>query len=271
MIRILLGFVTIQKLNTSRFWQRIRNISTLIERLDISNFSSTTNLLLDNEYLKQIKMYTIPSGNYTIDFCFTFPLPDNISLQRISISYLAEINIYFHYPGQFINTWQDQSNIVSTSNKLIMKFQSYQLNWHDLGVNFLIDKQNGLKNRDDISSDDCALNLEIDFNHKLKDYLMGNSNLFLNNNRSLKNNSLVVNRFYDILNHLHTNCSKPADTIQIRTIPFSMKQHQNLNIDIDLHNLNTTFTEDIDWKYHKTKPKVIINIPRFSKITKVNN
>lgn len=265
----IVGYQLIEKMNTTEYWEMMHNISMVLERLDFIDNSKTRNLLMDKEFVsKNIKFFAIPSTNFTVDSCFTVHLPEHTNLQTISLSYLAEINAYFHYPGQFFYVWRDEMNIVTTSSKLIIKPGNTQVVWYDLNVNFLIEKYYGLPELENMNYDDCALGLKFSQNVYVEDFIvpiLNSSNLF--GKISMNDSSMEV--LYDILSYADTYCSDPVDTARIQMLPAAMRQKRNIRINRDI-SLDTTYTEDLGLEKLKSKPKLIINIPRFSKVIKVS-
>ena len=249
----------------------MKNISTVLDELELSNDTITTNILKDPKFLSSVRVLAIPSSNYTVDSCFTISLPKNSNLKRITLSYLLEVNVYFHYPDHFINAWQDEKNVFTTSSKTVVKRGLNQVEWHSLNVNMILEKYYGIGKPNKISYDDCAL--YIDYNHgaKVEDYirpLTNGSSLF----GKLPMDYNIMRNLYDTLSYADKYCSHPVDFTRLHLLGAAMREKINIPIKRDLkyHDFDAIYTEKPDFMNKKTKPRSIINIPRFSKVIKVS-
>ena len=154
--------------------------------------------------------------------------------------------------------------MVSVSNKNIVLKGFAQLNWHDFNANILIDKYyrlHGLENYDE-----CVLNLEIESNLMIRDYV-----LIKKNNTRFLNQSLVsyatMQRARGILTNTNKICSNPKNTINSKIISSISRERQTLKLKKDYN--DDIFTGDLKLKEQKRKPKVTVQISRFTKVVKV--
>ena len=137
----------VNKVNKSEFWNEMKNISHLIDSIQITENGILKPLSLSNmtEYYHP---FVVPSTYPTIDSCFTLDLSKlNISKAKsIILTYTAEIKIYLHAPGQFFFVWQDSKSTILTTSELIVKIPDLnQVIWHDLNVVTLRENYQGLK------------------------------------------------------------------------------------------------------------------------------
>ena len=248
----------------------MQNISTVLEKLELSNDTIATNILKDQELLYKIRVLAIPSSNFTMDSCFTIPLPQNTNLKRISISYLSEINVYFHYPGNFLNAWIDEKNVLTTSSKTVVRGDVNQVVWHSLNVNMILEKYYGLEQQREITYDDCALNINYDIESKIEDYVRPVANgtgLF----GKLPIDKTIMENVYEILFYADKYCSDPVDFTRFHLLGAAMREKINMPFQQDSksNDFDTIYTEELGFMGKKTRPRVVINIPRFSKNIKV--
>ena len=260
----------VNHLNTSRFWNDTKNISLVVDSLELDFGFKQVNIMKDELFnANNVKVYAVPSSNYTLDSCFTLNLPKEIELKSISMTYLAEVNVYLHSPGQFFYVWRDEKNIISSSSKLIIKPHNTQVIWHDLRVNFMMERYIGFQDNNIVTYDDCVLNLPVDKSATITDYVVpssvgssaNSSNLF----GILPIDFFNIKHIYDALTHSNDYCSEPSETIKNKMIPAMMREKRNLKIEREFHNLDYVFTEDLELKEERNKPKAIFYIPRFSK------
>ena len=116
--------------------------------------------------------YALPSSNLTIDFCYTLKLPKNIRFQTIHLSYLTDVNIFIHYPNQFLYSWINKRNVFAASSAINFKRDDYNtIEIYDLNVNYLIKKNIGLPEMPRFNYDECILNLKLNNNKMVKDYV----------------------------------------------------------------------------------------------------
>ena len=248
----------------------MQNISTVLEKLELSNDTSTTNILNDQTLLSRVKVSTIPSSNFTIDLCFTIPLPRNTNLQRISISYLSEVNVYFHYPGHFLNAWIDKKNVFTTSSKTVVKPSGHQVVWYSLNVNMILEKYYGIEQQREITYDDCALNIDYDNQSKIEDYVRPVENgtgIF----GKLPIDETIMKNLDDTLSNVGKYCSDPVDFTRFHLLGVAMREKINIPIIRRFRYIDgAIYTEKLDFFSRKTLPRAIINIPRFSKVIQVS-
>ena len=265
----------VNHLNTSRFWNDMKNISLVVDSLELDFGFKQVNIMKDELFnANNVKVYAVPSSNYTLDSCFTLNLPKEIELKSISMTYLAEVNVYLHSPGQFFYVWRDEKNIISSSSKLIIKPHSTQVLWHDLSVNFMMERYIGLPDNNKVSYDDCVLNLPVDKSASIKDYVVqssvessaNSSNLF----GILPFNISNIKHIYDVMSYSNDFCIDPSETIKNEMIPAMMREKRNLKINREFGNFDFVYTEDLELEKQRNKPKLIFNIPRFTKIVKVS-
>ena len=249
----------------------MQNISTVLEKLELSNDTITTNILKDQKLLSRVRVLAIPSSNFTIDSCFTIPLPQNIDLKRISISYLSEINVYFHYPGHFVNAWQDEKNVFTTSSKNVVKPSGTQVIWHSLNVNMILEKYYGIDQQQKGTYDDCALNINYDHESKIEDYVRPVTNgtgLF----GKLPIDETIMGNVYDTLSYADKYCSDPVDFTRFHLLSAAMREKITIPFQQDSksNGFDTIHTEELDFMSKNKRPRAVINIPRFSKNIKVS-
>ena len=269
-IYLYLVYQPVQKLNTTNFWIDMENISTVLEKLELSNNTITTNILRDPKLLSRVRVLAIPSSNFTIDSCFTIPLPKSTNLKKISISYLSEIDVYFHYPGHFLNAWIDKWNVFTTSSKTVVKTSGYQIFWHSLNVNMIIEKYYGIDQQREITYDDCALNINYDHESKIEDYVRPVTNgtgLF----GKLPIDETIMGNVYDILSYADKYCSDPVDFTRFHLLGAAMREKINMPYKQKSQSgYGAIFTEELDFMSKNKRPSAVINIPRFSKNIKVS-
>ena len=265
----------VNHLNTSRFWNDMKNISLVVDSLELDFGFKQVNIMKDELFnANNVKVYAVPSSNYTLDSCFTLNLPKEIELKSISLTYLAEVNVYLHSPGQFFYVWRDEKNIISSSSKLIIKPHSTQVLWHDLSVNFMMERYIGLPDNNKVSYDDCVLTLPVHKSASIKDYVVqssvessaNSSNLF----GILPFNISNIKHIYDVMSYSNDFCIDPSETIKNEMIPAMMREKRNLKINREFGNFDFVYTEDLELEKQRNKPKLIFNIPRFTKIVKVS-
>ena len=159
------------KYDNETFWKSLKDIRTILNKLQISDFVRTIDLLAD-ENVVNITGVALPSGNLTIDICHTFSVNRNIDLKQIILEYSAEVNIYIHYPNQFLSTWRDEKNMVSTSTPLVINNDNpTQTLLHDMNVDFLMEHFYGIETSHR-NYDDCVKDIRIDLNHTMKDFIL---------------------------------------------------------------------------------------------------
>lgn len=249
----------------------MQNISTVLDELELSNDTITTNILKDPKLLSRVRVLAIPSSNYTIDSCFTISLPRNSNLKRITLSYLLEVNVYFHYPGHFINAWQDEKNVFTTSSKTVVKRGVNQVAWHSLNVNMILEKYYGIGKPKEITYDECALDIDYDHEAKVGDYirpLENGTSLF----GKLPMDYTIMRNLYDTISYADKFCSHPVDFTRLHFLGAAMREKINIPIkrDFKFHDFDAIYTEKPDFRNQKTRPRAIINIPRFSKVIRVS-
>ena len=267
----LLVYQKVLKLNTTKFWKDMQNISTVLEKLEFSNATITTNILNNQNFLSSVKVLAIPSSNFTIDSCFTIPLPRNTNLQRISISYLSEVNVYFHYPGHFLNVWIDKKNVFTTSSKTVVKPSIDQVFWHSLNINMIFEKYYGIDQQKTITYDECVLNIDNDNGSKIEDYVRPVANgtgLF----GKLQIDEIIMGNLFDNLTYADKYCSDPVDFAKFHVLSAAMREKINIPIigGYKYNDFDAIYTEKLDFMSKKTRPRAIINIPRFSKVIQVS-
>ena len=266
--------VSVSHLNTSKFWNNLKNISLVVDSLELDYGFGNVNFMRDEIFkAKDIKIYAVPSSNYTIDGCFNINLPKEIELKSISVTYLAEVNVYLHSPGQFFYVWNNEKNIISSSSNLIIKYDGNQIIWHDLSVNFVMERNIGLPDNNQQSYDDCVLNLPVEKSALIKDYIEPSS-VGSSGNRSSFFGKLPINhsrmrQIYDVLSYSDDYCVDPSETIKNEMIPARRRAKRTIKRPVAINDY-VVFTEDLGLHKEKNKPKIIINIPSFTKIVQVS-
>ena len=249
----------------------MQNISTMLEKLELSNDTITTNILKDQKLLSRVRVLAIPSSNFTIDSCFTIQLPRSTNLKRISISYLSEINVYFHYSGHFVKAWVDEWNVFTTSSKAVVKPSGAQVVWHSLNVNMILERYFGLDPQQKTTYDDCALNIDYDHESKIEDYIRPVANgtgVF----GKLPIDQTIMGNVYDTLSYADKYCSDPVDFTRFHLFSAAMREKINIPFKQKAKSDHGAIhTEELDFMSRKARPRAIINIPRFSKNIKVSS
>ncbi len=167
-------FIVVNQVDTSNFWNDLKNISLVLDSLQLNYGYEKVNFKNDEIFkARAIRMYAVPSSNYTITGCFNINLTTEIELKSISLTYLTEVSVYLHSPGQFFYVWRDEKNIISSSSNLIIKPDEFgnQVIWHDLCVNFMMERHIDLPDNNQQSYDDCVLNLSVLKSALIKDYV----------------------------------------------------------------------------------------------------
>ncbi len=266
----------VNHMNTSKFWEDLKNISLVVDSLELDYGFKQVNIMKDEIFKAgDIKIYAIPSSNYTIDCCFNINLPKETELKSISLTYLAEVNVYLHSPGQFFYVKRDEKNIISSSTNLIIKPDSNQVVWHDLSVNFVMERYIGIPDNNQLSFDDCVLSLPVEKSALIKDYIEPSS-VGSSVNRSSFFGKLPISfskmrQIYDVLSYSDDYCVDPPETIKNEMIPAMMRAKRNMKINRPQAINGYVYTEDLELDKQKNKPKIIINIPSFTKIVQVSS
>ena len=260
-------------MNTSKFWNDLKNISLVVDSLELDDGFKKVNFMKTFK-AEDIRIYAVPSSNYTIDCCFNINLPKGTVLKSISLTYLADVNVYLHSPGQFFYVWRDEKNIISSSSNLIIKPGSTQVVWHDLSVNFIMERYIGLPDTNLQSFDDCVLNLPVEKSVLIKDFVEPSS-VGSSVNRSSFFGKIPISisnmrHIYDVLSYSDDNCVDPSETLKNEMIPAMMRTKRNLKINRRFEKFDYVYTEDLEIDKQRNKPKVIINIPSFTKIVQVS-
>ncbi len=256
----------VNHMNTSKFWNDLKNISLVVDSLELDDGFKKVNFVKTFK-AEDIRIYAVPSSNYTIDCCFNINLPKGIELKSISLTYLAEVNVYLHSPGQFFYVWRDEKNIISTSSNLIIKPGNTQVIWHDLSVNFMMERYIGLPDTNLQSYDDCVLNLPVEKSVLIRDFVEPSSvgSSFFG---KLPISISIMRHIYDILSYSDDNCVDPSETLKNEMIPAMMRAKK---INRRFEKFDYVYTEDLEIDKQRNKPKVIINIPSFTKIVQVSS
>ena len=75
---------------------------------------------------------------------------------------------------------------------------------------------------------------------------------------------------YDALSYSDDNCVDPSETLKNEMIPSKMRAKRNLKINREYKKSDYVYTEHLELDKQRNKPKIVINIPRFTKIVKVS-
>ena len=164
-------------------------------------------------------------------------------------------------------------NIISSSSNLIIKPGFNQITWHDLNVNFMMERYIGLPDNNQQSYDDCVLNLNVLKTALIKDYVEPSFGSSLNSSCSfgkLPINTGNIKQIYDVLLHSNDYCANPSETIKNEMIPSMMRAKRNMKFNTEPQDLEYVYTDDLELDKERNKPKIIINIPRFTKIVQVS-
>ena len=213
-----------------------------------------------------LQSYALPSGNFSIDFCYTIPKEILNDVKSVEIDYLADLNLYLHLPGQFFFTWHNDLNMVRTSSLLnVKRYNPTEIIIYDLKVNFILEKHIGLKRGGLLDFDSCVLNLKVDAQDTLGKFIKksddnGNWGKYSITKENFKNVSLA-------LSSLNRKCSLPNTLIRTKSFPSILTKRSTLSAHHSSR--HRVFNNEIQWKEKQRKPKVILNIPAFTKIEKV--
>ena len=262
---ILLGQWTIGNdlLQNSSFWTTLQDIKTIIDKLEVTDSKRTIDLLSSNSSLVSIKSYALPSENFTIDFCYTLTPSGILEYDNIYITYLADINVYLHFPNQFLYVWKNKINMMTTTTPLNVKtnLRRSTINIYNTNVNFMIEKHNLVKEELEIY-DECILHLQIDRNTTMGDIV---------GNKSLSTSKSVQLKFKEMSNEIlekitKSGCPDPKDYAIVTMMPTKLTKYTRIN---KLVTFVKTFGTGLDIQNLKTKPMLKLNIPKFTKIVKV--
>ena len=80
-----------------------------------------------------------------------------------------------------------------------------------------------------------------------------------------------MRHIYDVLSYSDDNCVDPSETLKNEMIPAMMREKINMKINTwGKAKFDYVYTEDLEIDKQRNKPKVIINIPSFTKIVQVS-
>ena len=259
-----IGFQITNMLDNAQYWNSMKKITSVIDKLEIQNDSFSGIILQDDNLTTHyIQPLAFPSNNLTINSCFTINLHSFKNIKTAMISYQRDINIYFHYPGQFFYTWRNELNKISSSTKLVIDAQGTFVKWYDLNVNMAIEKYKGLYKTNTTDYDTCIEELMVTANESVKDFILPSHFGNMYGNVNIDKTSIML--LHDILQIADMYCSDPTDTVRIQTIEKAMVDSKLIPLNYGLQLSNYSYTEEITMDDKIPRPKIIMNFPKFTK------
>ena len=256
-------------LDNEQYWKPMKNISSFIDILEVKNDTYKTNILKDTSFTaKVIQPFAFPSNNLTINSCFTVNLHKFQNVKSILISYQRDINIYFHYPGQFFYTWRNELNKISSSTKQVIDAKESFLKWYDLNVNMAIESYQGLYKVNTANYDSCVADLLVTANESIGDFILPSNSGNVYGNTNIDENAIIL--LNDKLQTVDMSCSDPTDIVRIQTIENAMAESRMIPLNYGLKPSNYTYTDKITMKNLNSMPKIMLNFPKFSKKLQVS-
>lgn len=219
-----------------------------------------------NRYHHKIK-YAIPSGNYTIDFCYYMELPRDVIFKKIEIEYKTDLNVYFHYPGQFFQTWREKRNLITTLTPLtVLDLDKIIISLHDLNVNLLLDRYYGISSSVTEDHDSCVLSQYVNSTLSINDFVMFNMSSSTWGNYLLTKD--MLRNVHNLIYFSHENCKYPTNYINMKIIPSAMRQKRDIKKS-DEYGSDSFMDENTRLDESHKKPSVHINLPKYARVLKV--
>ena len=250
----------LDRLSNFTFWQKWRNMSTMIDSIVINNGSHEFNLNLDdNSY--EAQFFIIPTDDTSMAVCNVIDLSPYGMVEILELSYTTEIEIYLHRNGQFLYEFDRKENMITGSSYKNVKNQGELVKIYDFTAYINAEFKSILVHESE-SFDDCVraeLDEEVD-EEMMKCFFTRSP---YNNCHSVMNRRALKS----LKAFLHeTNCKSP-NTVLNTNAEFSngfLSQHIKKDKDgkdVDL------FIETITGY----KPKFILRFSGMTKLTQVWN
>ena len=160
------------QLSNISFWQKRKNISTMIDTKTIDNGIHDIDLISD-QYVGSRSSLFLPLNNATVAVCHTFDLSHHNTMNKINIVFNTEIEIYVHKKGQFLYAWTKKGTKVNPSSSENVKLIDKEMEVFDIDILLTIvlkhsvQKSSIQENFDDCFKAEAKKTLEIRCNKML--------------------------------------------------------------------------------------------------------
>ena len=246
------------QLRNSSFWEKWRNVSTMIDSMTMDNGTDEIDLI-SADYANNKYTHILPYNNVSLAICHTFELSQYSTIHRINLVYNSEIEIYVHKNGQFLYEWNRKKTKILPSSKENVRSNNNLVEIFDTAFMLNMEIISSLNRSITTESFDDCLKAEVQRHlgpeqiHCYFDVKFSNRCLSLMNSESLKKIATVLNN--------QSTCNSPETVMSIETSQSNYLEISSIKYEGDGVNDDLGLTN--------TDAHVSLIFPSFTKISKV--
>ena len=253
------------QLSNISFWQKWRNVSTMIDTMTINNGTNDIDIM-SNPYINSRSISILPYNNITVAICNTFDLSQHNVVKTVNVVYNTEIEVYFHLKGQLFYEWIRKKTkfLPSSSENVRLVNSGLEIEISDTAAFIAIELQSSVRKLSSPQHFDDCLILEGQ-----KNFVPDLTQCCLKGEFSKE--CLGIDSLKKLAHFLHnqTSCSFPETVMNVETIKsnYIIKKF----IDVSTSNTKSSLREDlgITDKPRKFRPEITLIFPKFTKTSQV--
>ena len=256
-------------MDNTTFWKDLDDFKAIVDKFEVEDEEGRLfDFLNDSKNLTAITSIALPSGNFTVDFCYLISMPRNIRFSSIHVNYLKDIYLYVHYPQQFLSTWIKNKNILPSSTNINILKTTTSVTINKLELNLNLGKRLGIPKKEYIDQDKCIKDLHVNEKNTIQYYVEGNK-LITSTERQKQFQSLKEN-ITTTLAEAHIVCDPTHKHVEVELRPTVQADNVLTDVITSADNYKVQIiSSDLNLEELPKKPSLVIKFPKITKITKV--